>query len=207
MTRALGAAVIICLFPIVSIAQRGGGGGHISRAGPVARAGPGRPIGGYRTGPTDGFGRRTDSNPYWGPYGGLGYGTYGLGWGYPGSSFDVGSPYYSAPDEAGASTPDAVIMMPQTQPPEPPPPPAELVVHEYKWTDTNSIAGTPFLIATKDGNVFRATAFWTQGHAVSLITPNNTSKTIRLDQIDRDRTQRLNKENKLTLWLPPIHER
>jgi hypothetical protein len=207
MTRALLAAVIICLFPIVSVGQHrggGGGGGHIGGAGPVAPASPGRPIGGHPTSPTYGFDSRSDGNPYWGAY--RGFGTYGLGWGYQGSSFDAGWPNYSAPDEVGASAPSVVIMMPQIQPPEPPPPPAELVVHEYKWTNTNSIARTPFFIATKDGHVFRATAVWTQANVVSLITPNNTSKTIQLDQIDRDCTQRLNKENKLTLWLPPTHE-
>jgi len=112
---------------------------------------------------------------------------------------------YAAPDEA-VSAPNVVIMMPQMLPPEPPPPPAELVIHEYKWPDTNSVPGIAFSIATKDGWVLRAIAVWTQGNVVSLITPNNTTTTIPLDQIARDLTQRMNEEKKLTFWLPTTIE-
>jgi hypothetical protein len=198
-------AIIICIFPIPSVAQHGGGvvgGGRIGAAGPVVSASPGWPTGAYPTRPTYGFGSLGYGNRYWGAYRGFGYGTYG--WDYPGSSAYMGWPTdYAAPDEVGASAPNVVIVMPQIRPPEPPPPPAEPVIHEYKWPNTNSVSGIPFFIVMKDGQVFRATAVWTQGNAVSLITPNNKRITMPLDQIARDLTKRLNEENKLTLWLPP----
>jgi len=207
--RTLLGAIIISTFTLASVAQHGGGaagGGHIGAAAPVARANPGRPNGAYPTRPTYGFDGLGYRNRYWGGYRGLGYGTYGLGWGYPGSFSDIGWPMdYGAPDEMGASAPSVVIMMPQP-PPEPPPPPAELVIHEYKWPNTNSVSRTPFFIATKDGRILRAIAVTTQGNAVSLITPNNTATRIPLAQIARDLTHKLNEENKLTLWLPPSIE-
>jgi len=178
------------------------GSGRIGAAGPVVSASPGWPNGAYPTRRIYDFGGLGYGNSYWGAFRGLGYGTYG--WDYPGSSAYVGWPTdYAAPDEVGASAPNVVIVMPQIRPPEPPPPPAEPVIHEYKWPNTNPVPGIPFFIVMKDGQVFRATAVWTQGNAVSLITSNNKRITMPLDQIARDLTKRLNEENKLTLWLPP----
>ena len=210
ITRTLLGAIFISTFPLVSVAQHGGGavgGGRIGGAGPVAPANPGRPTGAFPTRPTYGFDGLGYRNRNWGAYRGLGSGSYGLGWGYPGSFFDMGWPMdYGAPDEVGGPAPNVVIMMPQILPPEPPPPPAELVIHEYKWPNTSSVPSIPFYIATKDGRVLRAIAVTTQGNVVSLITPNNTATKIQLGQIARDLTRRLNEENKLTLWLPPSIE-
>lgn len=204
--RTLLGAIVICSIPIPSAARGGGGvgGGHIGAAGAVAPATPSRPAGAYPARPVPsiggGYGYRN-----WGANQGFGYGAYGLGWGYPGAAYMGWPTDYTGPQE-GPSAPTVLIMTPQIQPPEPPPPPAVPVIHEYKWPNTTSGPETTFFIVKNDGQVFRAIAVWTQGNVVSLITPNHTTTTIALDQVDRSLTQSLNEENKLTLWLPPTAE-
>jgi hypothetical protein len=105
-------------------------------------------------------------------------------------------------DDMGALPPNGGIIVPQYVP-EPPLPPAELVVHEYKWTNTSSDSKAPYSIATKDGRVLQATAVWMQGNVVSMITTEGEAKKVPLDQVARDVTQRLNAQNKVTLSLPP----
>jgi hypothetical protein len=111
----------------------------------------------------------------------------------------MGSPINcGSSDDMNALPPNGGIIAPQYVP-EPPPSPAELVVHEYKWTNTSSDSKAPYSIATKDGRVLQATAVWMQGNVVSMITTEGEAKKVPLDQVARDVTRRLNAENKLTL--------
>jgi hypothetical protein len=60
-----------------------------------------------------------------------------------------------------------------------------------------------YLIAFKDHTIYSAVAYWVDGDTLHYFTSGNTHNQVSLSLIDRDLTQRLNKESGLEVELPP----
>ena len=59
-----------------------------------------------------------------------------------------------------------------------------------------------YLIAFKDRTIYAAVAFWVQGDTLHYFTSGNTHNQVSLSLIDKDLTQRLNKESGVEMRLP-----
>jgi hypothetical protein len=60
-----------------------------------------------------------------------------------------------------------------------------------------------YLIAFKDHTIYSAVAYWVDGDTLHYFTSANTHNQVSLSLIDRDLTERLNKESGLDVKLPP----
>jgi hypothetical protein len=60
-----------------------------------------------------------------------------------------------------------------------------------------------YLIAFKDHTVYAAVAYWVDGDTLHYFTSGNTHNQVSLSLIDRDLTERLNKESGIEVKLPP----
>jgi hypothetical protein len=60
-----------------------------------------------------------------------------------------------------------------------------------------------YLIAFKDHTIYSAVAYWVDGDTLHYFTSGNTHNQVSLSLIDRDLTERLNKESGLEVKLPP----
>jgi hypothetical protein len=60
-----------------------------------------------------------------------------------------------------------------------------------------------YLIAFKDHTIYSAVAYWVDGDTLHYFTSGNTHNQASLSLIDRDLTERLNKESGLDVSLPP----
>jgi hypothetical protein len=214
--------VILCAVSLISVtgfAQRGGGhggggGGHaggggshssgFSRSGGGAvRSGAG---GGYRYGGYRGYGYGRYGYPYYG----LGWGAYGwapyyYGWDNSAPYYDSSS-YYGDSYNAGAYEQPPVIVnqvMPYAEPPAPPPP--QPVMREYSGpssAQSTNYGPVLYLFALKNNNILAAFTYWTEKGDLHYVNLDHQMKQIPLSSIDRDLTDRLNRERNLTVRLP-----
>jgi hypothetical protein len=161
-----------------------------SHRGPVIRSAFGPGAFGHRFGYGNGFGYG-----YFAPYLPLfGY-DQSLG-GYPEETPGAGNVFIFSPNaDTGAGPPPA------------PPHPASAVIHEYNVNpEVAAAAGAPgaFTIALKDGSIRSAVAFWVQQGKVHYIDPQDRQQVLSSDLIDRETTERLNRQKNLAMQLPPI---
>ena len=77
---------------------------------------------------------------------------------------------------------------------EPPPPPAA--------DDTAAADPSHYLIAFKDHTIYAATAYWVDGDTLHYFTAGNTHNQASLALVDREFTERLNKEAGVEVKLP-----
>jgi hypothetical protein len=195
-----------------NVAFPGGGGPRLNV--PFSSQGP-TPLlpafGVANLGPSVGQGRssRRSSSVYAVPVyvGGYGYG-YGSGYGSGYGGYD--NPY--PPDAtAGApppQQPNVVVVYPQA--PQPPagdrsvvygPPPQAGLAQPYE--DQAAGPEAPhFLIAFKDHTIYSAIAYWVDGDTLHYFTSGNTHNQVSLSLVDRDLTERLNRESGTDLRLP-----
>jgi hypothetical protein len=59
-----------------------------------------------------------------------------------------------------------------------------------------------YLIAFKDHTIYSAVAYWVDGETLHYFTTGNTHNQASISLIDRDLTQRLNKESGIDFRLP-----
>lgn len=135
--------------------------------------------------------------PFFGGYGGYGYGYEGY-----------------AP---AAASPSVIVIQPMT--PEmmgiqrKPPEPAKLEIRDYKpaaGAEAQPAAAPAqlgprqlFSIAMKNGSRDLAMAAWVQDDCLNYINERGRSQRVALGAVDRNMTERLNREKDLSLWLPP----
>jgi len=219
--------VIFCAVSLISatgFAQRGGGhgggGGHAASGGgshssgfshggggAVRSGAGGYRTGGYRYGGYRGYG-----------YGRYGYPYYGLGWGAYGWApyyygWDNSAPYYDSSSYYGDSynggayeQPPVIVnqVMPYGEPVPPPPP--QPVVREYSGppSPAQSVNYGPvlYLFALKNNNILAAYTYWAEKGDLHYVNLDHQMKQIPLSSIDRDLTDRLNRERNLTVRLP-----
>jgi hypothetical protein len=161
--------------------------------------------------------------PYRG-YGGIGawYGFGGGWWGWPGYSYGYyGSPYwgpslvsspaapypyYTEPvvvDTTPSSASPSVIIINQDYrapasrasaqaPPENPSPAAE----------APATRSPVYLIASKNNVIWAADAYWMEGTTLHFIGVNKERRQIDLSQVDRELTEQLNAERRVSMRLP-----
>ncbi len=69
---------------------------------------------------------------------------------------------------------------------------------------TNAPTENPtYLIAFKDHTIYAAVAYWVEGQTLHYVTNQNTHNQVSLDLVDRDLTDRLNRERNIDVRLPP----
>ena len=140
-----------------------------------------------------------------------GYGDYGSGYG-PGDP-SVNYVYQQPPQP---SSPTVVINQNFT------PETARPVVREYTQDPSggirvyeppalNSSAPAPepaqenpmYLIALKDHTIYGTVAYWVEGDTLHYVTGQNLHNQVSLDLVDRELTERLNRERNVDFRLPP----
>jgi len=176
-----------------AIAQHRGGSGRGFGGSGFAPAGPrqGQLPGG---GVVRGFG--SNRGPFLSPYG-FGYQDGFL-------PYDAGTAYGYTPQ------PNIIIVQ---QPPPPPvivqQPPRDVlsVIHDYVQPAPSTSApseGEPlsFGIVLKDGSTRPALAVVVADDVLHYVDSEGRDLQISLDEVDREATRKLNRERKLTLWLP-----
>jgi hypothetical protein len=134
------------------------------------------------------------------------------------------TPYISGPDDSAAAPPAAApaqsnvtVVMPPQQPVTPvvinynygsaPPPPGPAVDQAGNRApaggeEDNSTEPSHYLIAFKDHTIYAATAYWVDGDTLHYFTAGNVHNQASLALVDRDFTERLNKEAGLDVKLP-----
>jgi len=60
-----------------------------------------------------------------------------------------------------------------------------------------------FLIAFKDHTIYNAIAYWVEGETLHYVTNQNTHNQVSLDLVDRELSDRLNRERQVDFRLPP----
>jgi hypothetical protein len=138
------------------------------------------------------------------PYG-YGYLAGGGGYGYSDSDY--------APYDAGSGHTYAQQPMFVMSPPPPPPviqPPARPVLTNYTWP-TAAVPGAAvtlegkaqsFGIVLKDGSTLAATTIVAADDVLHYVDPDERHMRVSMSSVDRAATLKLNRERKLTLYLP-----
>ena len=133
-----------------------------------------------------------------GRFGSLGFGGYG---GYP--LLPVMADGY------GASGERVIVLQPIQMPYQAPRKPeiAHPAMHEYKesaeTTSTSAGGQQPvFTLAMKDGTTHPAILVWVQKGVLHYVEPAGKTVQVPLSTLDRDTTQRLNREKNLELHFP-----
>ncbi len=134
--------------------------------------------------------------PYAGPVYFGGY-PYGYGYGYDPSV---------APAAAPQQQPNVIVVYP------PAPQPVAVVPPEGQFAAAPSADQTAatqpaaeashYLIAFKDHTIYSAVAYWVEGDTLHYFTSGSTHNQVSLSLIDKDLTERLNKEIGVSMDLP-----
>jgi|HubBroStandDraft_4_1064222.scaffolds.fasta_scaffold18330_3 hypothetical protein len=112
------------------------------------------------------------------------------GYGYDG--------YSSAPSMVMLPQPPLYVLMPPV-PAEPPRP----EIHEYQSSAPTANEDQTFAIVLRDGSMHSAVAVTVQKGALYYVEPDGAHRLVALNALDREATERLNRERKLQLQLPP----
>jgi hypothetical protein len=112
-------------------------------------------------------------------------------------------------DGYGAGGERVIVLQPVQMPYMAPPKPeiAHPAMHEYKepaeLTSAPAAGGEPaFTLAMKDGTTHPAILVWVQKGVLHYIDPSGKTVQVPLSTLDRDATQRINREKNLELHLP-----
>ncbi len=138
-------------------------------------------------------------------------GSYGYGYG----GYD---PYAEgAAPPVQQQQPNITVIMPPPAPPvvinqfgtgAPPGPPPQALAQPAPPVSAPEAQPAPseptgFLIAFKDHTIYSAIAYWVDGDTLHYFTAGNTHNQASLSLIDRELTERLNRESGIDLKLPP----
>lgn len=117
---------------------------------------------------------------------------------------------YPGPAEYPVINNNAVSMPADSQAESSPPvsqaQPAQPVVHEYKWNEPTTAPNeqnATFTIALKDGSKRYSVMAWVQNRQLYYLDSEGHQQVLAANVIDRDATERLNREKNLNLRLPP----
>jgi hypothetical protein len=222
----------ILLFTSVAFAQRGGNGvGVVVFPGPgTGLPGVTRSLGsvvnpaqgGLRVPGTGGFGAGFGGG-FAGGFGG-GFSNRNGGAGFP---IIVGGisyvPYLTPTDGSAAPPPEpppppapanvTVVMPPQQAatpvvinynygPMQPPPGPEQTGARAPAPASEDNVESSHYLIAFKDHTIYAVSAYWVDGDTLHYFTSGNVHNQASLALVDREFTQRLNKEAGLDVKIP-----
>jgi hypothetical protein len=143
--------------------------------------------------------------PRQGRFRGPSFFPYGFGYGDDGYFHDDAGPYYGYP-------PQPVVFVPQPPPQpivEPPAREVHPVITDYAPPAPGPSAPSEgetrnFGIVLKDGSVRPAIAVvaGASDDVLHYVDPEERHMRISMNEVDREATRKLNRERKLTLWLP-----
>jgi hypothetical protein len=125
--------------------------------------------------------------------GGNGYGSY----------FDNPYPTDAAPGAAAGQQPNVIVIYPPAPQPAAfaPPPPQASLTQPYE-EQAAAVEPPHFLVAFKDHTIYSAVAYWVDGDTLHYFTSGNTHNQVSLSLVDRDLTERLNRESGTDMRLP-----
>jgi hypothetical protein len=111
------------------------------------------------------------------------------------------------PQQAAAPPTAAPIIINVGVPAGGPPPAAGPPPEAYQQPappqeDTSGSEPAHYLIALKDHTIYAAVAYWVDGTTLHYFTSGNVHNQVSLPLVDRDLTERLNKETGLQVNLP-----
>ena len=169
----------------------------------------GSTVGGLNNGQFRRFRRPGAVVPYVYPVYGGGYTDYGYGYGYGYPPSDQANPAMAYPPQ---QTPQVIInqnFIPEHATP---------VIHEY-GEDSSGIhlyeapsrepeeaSGEEntsyYLIAFKDHSIYSAFAYWVEGDTLHYVTPQRVHNQASLSLVDRELTERLNRNHSAQMRLP-----
>jgi len=95
---------------------------------------------------------------------------------------------YFGPSSEAPSSAETGVRITQVPPRAPAPPPAQETV--------------TFLIATTDGSVFTAAAYWVEGETLHYVTPYGKHEQVALNRVDRQLSEKLNEGRQVEFRLP-----
>ena len=133
-----------------------------------------------------------------------GYGSYGNGF-YGGSAYDNPYPYPADAGAPGPQQPNVIIVYPQAPAQAgfaPEPPPQAVLAQPYQQPAESGAEPAHYLIAFKDHTIYSAVAYWVDGDTLHYFTSGSTHNQVSLSLVDRDLTERLNREAGTDLKLP-----
>jgi hypothetical protein len=143
------------------------------------------------------------------PYG---YPVFTGGYGY---GYDQQQPVMVYPQQQGQQAPTVIInqnFTPETAHPvvrEYSQEPGSDSIRIYEPPPPRAVTSAPaepeqkiFLIAFKDHTIYSAMAYWVEGDTLHYVTTQGTHNQASLDMIDRDFTDRLNRERNVDMRLP-----
>jgi len=138
---------------------------------------------------------------------GHGIGYYGLGYGgfWPGY---IGAAYYYPYTSYGSygytAAPNVIIILPDR------PAATQTIVRRQR---SNGDADTSpernsvyFLIAAKDGSVYSAAAYWVEDDILHFITTDGRHDRLKMAEVDRALSERLNQSRRVAFGLPQPRE-
>jgi hypothetical protein len=127
------------------------------------------------------------------------------------------TPYITSSDDSSAApaapSSNVTVVMPPQQPVTPVvinynfgavpvPPLADRAPVAVQDDSTDTLEPTHYLIAFKDHTIYAATAYWVDGDTIHYFTAGNVHNQASLALVDRDFTERLNKEAGVEVKLP-----
>jgi hypothetical protein len=118
---------------------------------------------------------------------------------------------YGAPADSGApaqsSSPNVIVIYPPQVAPVAPVETARPHMQVYQPDASQPVQDTPssdrYLFAFKDHSIYSAVAYWVDGDTLHYFTNGNTHNQASLSLLDRDLTERLNRESGMVIKLPP----
>ncbi|MEN6533896.1 MAG: hypothetical protein ABFD89_09555 [Bryobacteraceae bacterium] len=129
----------------------------------------------------------------------------------PGGRLYGGIPYwypYATGYATGTESPQNVVVMQAASQPETavaaePIPAPKSDIRDYSWEAPGEVHSNVFSIALKSGGTEVAEAVWVQNGSLHYVTPHGDDRSVSLEKVDSERTERLNHENGLRLRIPP----
>lgn len=73
---------------------------------------------------------------------------------------------------------------------------------EPQLTPTNQDKDIIFMIAMKDHTIYAANAYWVEDNTLNYVTIQGAQNSVSLDLVDRDLSQRLNRDRRVAFGLP-----
>jgi hypothetical protein len=74
-------------------------------------------------------------------------------------------------------------------------------VREYR-DEYGQSRDVTYLIAFKDGAIRAAIAYWSDGHTLHYVTRDHQEHTVPVDEVDRNFSERLNRDQRVPFRLP-----
>jgi hypothetical protein len=157
----------------------------------------------WRGGARGGNGAFIYSYPYPVFVGGGYYDSSAAGYADPNAGPPVQQPMAAAPPQAPAAPIIINIGVPTAPPPQAGPPESSYQPPaQQPQEDTSASEPAHYLLAFKDHTIYSAVAYWVDGSTLHYFTSGNVHNQVSLSLVDRELTERLNKEIGMPVNLP-----